>query len=125
MFKKILFLIIIIIFAFACTDNENAIFYYLENEEPEIDDSLNNEISATGSLTAPVKPPPNRGRSAASDRAGWLARSQPCSSGITKHDVTLTIRQCPVNPARIDRTGVVKRGVDQGRRLGPRLAFVF
>jgi len=45
MFKKILIFITITIFTLSCTDNENAIFYYLENEEVEIDHSLNNEIS--------------------------------------------------------------------------------
>ncbi len=45
MFRKILLFLIITIFIFSCTDHENAIFYYLENEEEEIDRSLNNELS--------------------------------------------------------------------------------
>lgn len=47
MFKKILVILIIVIFTLSCTDNEYGIFYYLENEEEEIDDTLNNELTIT------------------------------------------------------------------------------
>jgi hypothetical protein len=47
MLKKIFINLILILLIFSCTDNENGIFYYLENEEEEKDDTLNNEITIT------------------------------------------------------------------------------